>query len=139
MPKNGISFSLAYLIVIIFPSAPLAPNPPGTIIPSTPSSNLVPCSSMSSASIHLILTLTSLLTLACFKASFMLRYESVSLTYFPTMAISTVSFKALYLATIFSHSLRSGSLSSNFNLFIRYFPNPSLSRSRGTSYVSSTS
>ena len=33
IPKSGTLFSLAYLIVAIFPSIPLFPNPPGTTIP----------------------------------------------------------------------------------------------------------
>jgi hypothetical protein len=35
IPKNGILFSLAYLIASIFPSVPLFPKPPGIKIPET--------------------------------------------------------------------------------------------------------
>ena len=34
IPKNGTLFSRAYLIVVILPSTPRSPNPPGTRIPS---------------------------------------------------------------------------------------------------------
>ena len=34
IPKNGILFSLTYLIAEIFPSTPLFPNPGATITPS---------------------------------------------------------------------------------------------------------
>jgi len=33
IPRKGIFFSRAKLIALIFPSIPLGPNPPGTIIP----------------------------------------------------------------------------------------------------------
>ena len=33
IPKKGTLFSLAYFIAFIFPSIPLPPKPPGTIMP----------------------------------------------------------------------------------------------------------
>ena len=36
IPRYGILFSLAYSAVVIMPSIPLCPKPPGTKIASTP-------------------------------------------------------------------------------------------------------
>ena len=59
-PRYGILFSRAYWIVRILPSTPREPNPPGTMIPSTPSNTSLgstDVSSSSSESIQRIFTL----------------------------------------------------------------------------------
>ena len=69
-PRNGILFSLAYLMAVIFPSIPRSPNPPGTRIPCTsPRTSATFSSFSSSESTHLIFTVACWKIPPCFNAS----------------------------------------------------------------------
>ena len=68
---------------------------------------------MLSLSTHLIFSLHPTSKLAWFKASTILKYESWSLTYFPTRAIWISPVRLWMLSTIFIHSVKSGLLHSN--------------------------
>ena len=88
IPKNGILFSLAYFIAVIFPSIPLFPNPPGTIIPSNFSNFSFTFSSfIVSESTSFTFTPTLLAYPACLILSITDKYESSNFMYFPTIAM----------------------------------------------------
>ena len=69
-PRNGILFSLAYLIACILPSIPRSPNPPGTRIPDTSERISDTLSAVTvSESTHFIVTSHELATPPCLSAS----------------------------------------------------------------------
>ena len=136
IPKNGILFSLAYLIVSIFPSTPLLPNPPGTIIPCNPDSFSFAVSELiDSESINFIFIFTLFANPAWCRLSITDKYESSSFIYFPTIAIFTVSsLMFLTLSIISCHSLLSGTYLSNLKWLHTSFASPSSSSISGTAY-----
>ena len=70
IPKSGIFFILAYAIAVIIPSIPRSPNPPGTMMPFTPSIiSSIFSFFICSESIHFIFTEAPFATLPCFNAS----------------------------------------------------------------------
>ena len=93
------------------PSMPRPPKPPGMRIPSISCRNgSGPSFSTRSESTHCTSTRASFAIPPCVKASLKLLYESLSWTYLPTIPMVTAMLGFLILATICSHSLRSGRL-----------------------------
>ena len=104
MPRNGILFSLAYLIAEILPSVPLFPNPPGINKPEIFFSFfLIWLVFNLSDSILTKLTLTLLAIPPCVKASSNDLYASFKFTYLPIIAILTDLFVFNVIFVIFFH------------------------------------
>ena len=82
-PKVGIFFSLANFRAPSLPSIPRTPNPPGTQIASTPSSDFAAPSEVSQSSLatHLIFTFALLENPPARRASVTERYASGKSTY----------------------------------------------------------
>ncbi len=88
-----------------------------------------------SESIYSISTFTLLAYPPCLKLSATERYESSNLTYFPTIAIFTVSSPIFLISSIiFSHFLLLGSIFSNFKCLHTAVASPSSSSIKGTAY-----
>src|SRR3989344_282762 len=139
-PGKNFFFLLAKLMAFIFPSIPLDPNPPGTIIPSnSPSSSFIFSGvfSYTSASSHEIFGILPNCHEACFIASITDIYESKRVNfpvpkYFPTMPMLTSFFEKSALLTIRAHSFISRPPAFISNFLKIFAPSFSFSKLSGT-------
>src|SRR3990172_11252232 len=140
IPKNGILFSLAYLIEVILPSTPLLPKPPGIRMPSTPfNMDCGPFFSTSSESMYWRLTLQLFAMAAWMSDSCRLLYESCMFTYLPTIPI-VISF--FWLPTFLMSASQAsilGCLVQILRSFTIFSSNPWLWKTSGTSWMHLTS